>query len=123
MALSRFTAAVVLAAQVALATTASADCVLPKAPGAIPNGASASAAEMESARVALERYQKAVKDYLSCTEQEVKARIADLGNNVDAIRQVKLMADKRSKGLQDDLQTRADELNDQLRAFKLNNRE
>jgi hypothetical protein len=123
MTFRQFVTAVFFTAQMLAAGAASADCVLPKSPSATPNGASASAAEMEAARVSLERYQKAVKDYIACTDQEAKGRIAELGTNVEAIRQVKLMADKRSKGLQEELQTRADELNDQLRAFKLNNRE
>src|ERR1700749_3345070 len=115
MTLREFLGVALFTAQIVATGTASADCVLPKSPGATPNGASASAAEMEAARVSLERYQKAVKDYIGCTDQEAKSRIAELGTNVEAIRQVKLMADKRSKGLQEELQTRADELNDQLR--------
>lgn len=122
MSLMRLTATTILTALLAVAT-ASAECVLPKAPGAIPNGTSATSAQMDAARLALERYQKAIKDYLVCKEQETKIRIAELGTKVDAIRQVKLMEEKRSTGLQEELQRRADEFDDQLRAYKLINRE
>src|SRR5712671_2237658 len=120
MTLTRFGVALFLIAQVAIATTAFADCAHPKSPAATPNGGSATAAEMETARVALERYQQAAQDYLKCADQEANARIAELGTNVDMIRQVKLLANKRSKEIEDELQTRADDLNDQLRLFKLN---
>jgi hypothetical protein len=123
MTLSRFVVATILLAHVALATAAVADCVLPKAPPATPSGASATAAQMEAARVALERYQKGIKDYLGCKEQDTKVRIAGLGTNVEAIRQIKMLEEKRTKGLQDEIQTRADEFDEQLRAYKLVNRE
>ncbi len=123
MTFTKFAISIGLAAQIVLATTAFADCVLPKPPSPVPNGESASAADMETARLTLERYQKAAKDYLACTDQDVKARIAKMGDNVDMIRQVKLMADKRNRGIEEDIQARADEFNDQLRLYKLTNRE
>ena len=115
--------AIFFSAQIVGITPALADCPHPKPPGAVPNGSTASASDMEAAKAALERFQKAAKEYLKCSEQEANARIAEFGSNVEGIRQVKLLASKRSKEIEDDLQARADELNDQLRAFKLINRE
>jgi hypothetical protein len=112
-----------LALQVAVATQAFADCALPKAPTDVADGGAASKAEMDAAKAALDTYKKDATAYLACIEQDTKARVAEAGDKVDMIRQVKLMAEKRSTSIQEELQKHSDSYNDQLRAWKLVNRE
>jgi hypothetical protein len=112
-----------IAAHLTLVSSAFADCALPKPPTDVADGGSASKAEMDGAKTALETYKKAATAYLACIEQETKTRIAEAGDKVDMIRQVKLMAEKRSTSIQEELQKHSDAYNDQLRAWKLVNRE
>jgi hypothetical protein len=112
-----------LVLQVMVVTHAFADCALPKAPVDVADGGAASKAEMEAAKAALDAYKKNATAYLACIEQDTKTRVAEAGDKVDMIRQVKLMTEKRSSSIQEELQKHADLYNDQLRAWKLVNRE
>jgi hypothetical protein len=123
MTLTRIAFFLGLALQLGVATSALADCAVAKAPGKVPDGSSASIDEMNAAKSALDKYQNAVKEQLACLETETKAKIAELGSSVDSIRQVKLMAEKRSTVVQEELQARADEFTEQMRAWKLTNRQ
>jgi len=78
---------------------------------------------MNTAKTALEAFEKAVKQFQSCVETDTKAKIAALGANADAIRQVKLMTEKRVTVFNDELQKRADAYTEQMSAWKLTNRQ
>jgi hypothetical protein len=119
----RFKAACVIAAQLLATTPSWANCVVPKTPGAVPDGSSASIDEMNSAKSALEKYQSAVKEYLACVDGETKAKIAALGSNAESIRQLKLLSEKRVLVIQDELQKQADSYTEQMRSWKLTNRQ
>ena len=106
-----------------LAAPAIADCAVPKAPAAMPDGSAASAEEMSAAKSALDAFEKSVHQFQACVEGESKTKIAALGANVDAIRQVKLMSEKRVTTFNDELQKHADAYTEQMRAWKLANRQ
>jgi len=104
-------------------TAAYADCAVPKRPGAVPDGSSASADEMNTAKAALDNFEKAVNQFQTCVETETKTKEAALGKNVTAIKQLRTMAEKRITVFNDELQKQADSYTEQMRSWKLTNRQ
>jgi hypothetical protein len=98
--------------------SAMAECVYPKTPTSAPNGNTATEAEMLAGKDAFMAYQKDVTSYLECLDSEANARVAEAGDNADKVKQIKEMATKRHNAAIDELQARADEFNQQLRAYK-----
>lgn len=107
----KFTVALVLAAS---SFAAHADCAYPKAPAAIPNGATASEQEMLGAMHAFKAYDADVKSFGACLEQETKEKAAGTAQ----LMQLKTMQTKKLNAAVDELQSRAKEFNEQVRAFK-----
>jgi len=100
-----------------------ADCAVPKKPGPVPDGSSASAEEMNTAKTALENFEKTVKQFQTCVEADTKTKAAALGKNVDAIKQLRTMSEKRVHVFNDELQKQADSYTEQMSAWKLTNRQ
>ena len=123
MTLTRTAVALAVAIQFATIATAYADCAVPKKPASVPDGSSASAEEMNAAKAALETFEKAVKQFQSCVETDTKTKAAALGQNVDAIKQLRSMAEKRMTVFNDELQKQADSYTEQMSAWKLTNRQ
>ncbi len=123
MRFSRIAYLLPLAAQLIIAAPAFADCAVPKSPGAVLDGSSATAEEMAAAKAQLEGYRKNVTEYLACTEREAATRIAAAGSNAELIIHIKLLKEKRTALIQAELVARADEFNDQMRNWKLVNRQ
>jgi len=101
----------------ALATGAlsvQADCVYPKAPAAIPNGATASEGDMVAAMQAFKTYDADVKAFGSCLEQETKEKSAGTAQ----LMQLKTMQTKKLNAAVEELQSKAKEFNEQVRLFK-----
>jgi hypothetical protein len=101
---------------------AHADCVYPKTPTAAPNGSTATEPEMLAGREALMKYQAEVNTYLACLEKEAQESIAKAGDDTAQIEQIKSMTAKKHNAAIDELSVRADEFNQQLRAFKNKNK-
>jgi hypothetical protein len=91
-----------------------ADCVYPKAPAAIPNGSTASESEMVSAMQAFKAYDADVNAYGACLEEETKAKAAGSAQ----LMQLKTMQTKKLNAAVAELQVKAKEFNDQVKAFK-----
>jgi hypothetical protein len=89
------------------AAAAQADCSLPAAPSKIPDGSSASDAEMLTAMQTLKTYDSDVTAYLKCLEFESRQ------NRLSQDEQV-----KRHNSAVDRLQTIAAKFNEQVRVFK-----
>jgi hypothetical protein len=104
-------------------TAAYADCTVPKKPGAVPDGSSASAEAMNAAKTGLDNFEKAVKQFQTCVEAETKSKEATLGKDVGAIKQLRTMAEKRVHVFSDELQKQADSYTEQMSAWKLTNRQ
>ena len=116
---SRMTAmAAALAAGLALAAPAFADCAYPKAPESAPNGSTATEAEMIAGMQAFKKYDADITAYLKCLDEEANARILEAGDNADQVKQIKAMTAKKHNAAIDELQARADEFNTQLKAYK-----
>lgn len=106
-----------LAAALALASlslSAHADCAYPKAPASIPNGATATEAEMIGAMNAFKAYDAEVKAFGSCLDDETKAKAAGSAQ----LMQLKTMQSKKLNAAVEELQSKAKEFNEQVRVFK-----
>jgi hypothetical protein len=123
MTTNRTALALVVAMQFANMVAAHADCPVPKKPVSVPDGSSASADEMNTAKTALENFEKAVKQFQTCVEADTKTKAAALGKNVDAIKQLRSMAEKRVTVFNDELQKQADSYTEQMSTWKLTNRQ
>ncbi len=116
------TLAIALLASATLAAPAMAECVYPKTPTTAPNGTTATETEMIAGKQAFDVYQKDVNAYLACLDNEANARVTEAGDNADLVKQIKVMAAKKHNAAIDELQARADEFNQQLRAYKNKNK-
>jgi hypothetical protein len=91
-----------------------ADCTAPDNNVVIPNGSTATRDEMLAAQKALKAYNDAVKDFGTCLQQEVDAKIA-AGGNKDKLNAAYA---KRNDTEVDKVQALADRWKVQLAAFK-----
>lgn len=107
-----------LVAGLALAAPAYAECVYPKAPESAPNGNTATEAEMVSAMRTYKQYDADVTAYLKCLDDEANARILEAGDNADVVKRIKSVTATKHNAAIDELQSRADDFNTQLKAFK-----
>jgi len=98
----------------ALSLSAHADCAYPKAPASIPNGSTASEQEMLGAMQAFKTYDAEVKSFGACLDQETKEKSAGTAQ----LMQLKTMQSKKLNAAVDELQAKAKEFNEQVRAFK-----
>jgi hypothetical protein len=101
-----------------LALTASfsahADCAFPKAPGAVPDGKTATEQEMVAAMAAFKAYNEEVNAFGQCLEQETKDKAAGTAQ----LMQLKTMQTKKLNAAVDELQAKAKQFNEQVRIFK-----
>jgi hypothetical protein len=105
------------------ATVASADCVYPQAPQALPNGAKATKDEMLAAQAQVKEYSAAVQEkYLPCLEKEKADYTAALDNMDPEYTAKKTAIDdvhaKKHNAALDELQAVAARWSDELKAFK-----
>jgi opacity protein-like surface antigen len=112
------TAAVLAAA--ALASAAHADCSYPQAPSQIPDGNSATLAQMLSAQKAVQVYNQQMTAYLSCIELERDSRVAQAGDKLSKEQKQELEAIEVQKhnAAVDQLHSVADQFNTQVKIFK-----
>jgi hypothetical protein len=96
------------------AATAQAECAFPKAPDTIPDGRTATEAEMIAAMQAFKAYNDAVTAYGACLEEETKSKAAGTAQ----LMQLKTMQAKKHNAAIDELQTKAKLFNEQVRVFK-----
>lgn len=96
--------------------SAQADCAYPKAPSTIPNGSTASEAEMASAAAAFKQYNADVTAYLACLQDETTAKSA--GVSAGQVMQIKSMQSKKHNSAVDELESSVAKFNEQVRAFK-----
>jgi hypothetical protein len=96
---------------------AQADCSFPKAPAAIPNGATASEPEMVAAMKAFKTYNDEVTAYGQCLEGETQSRVKD-GMSPIALREFKIIQTKKNNTAVEDLKSKVKEFNEQVHVFK-----
>jgi hypothetical protein len=103
----------------AFAVSAQADCAFPAAPDTIPDGKTASEAEMVAAMKAFKDYDGQVNAYVSCLDQETKTKSE--GAAASQIMQIKSMQSKKQNAAVGELQAKAAKFNEQVRVFKSRN--
>ena len=115
---SLLTAVVIAAA--ALAPAAHADCSYPPAPSQLPDGNTATLAQMLSAQKAVQAYNEEMNAYLSCIQLERDSRVAQAGDKLTKQQKQELEAIEVQKhnAAVDQLQAVADQFNSQVKIFK-----
>ena len=98
----------------AFAATAHAECTFPKPPDSIPDGKTASEAEMVAAMNAFKAYNEAVNAFGACLDEETKTKAAGTAQ----LMQLKTMQTKKHNAALDELQAKAKLFNEQVRVFK-----
>jgi len=93
---------------------AHADCSYPKAPAAMPDGKTASEAEMIEAMKAFKAYNEEVTAFGTCLDVETKNKAAGTAQ----LMQLKTLQMKKHNAAVDELQQKAKVFNEQVRLFK-----
>lgn len=93
---------------------AHADCTFPKSPAAIPDGKTASEADMLEAMKAFKSYNEEVSAFGSCLDQETKTKAAGTAQ----LMQLKTLQMKKHNAAVEELQSKAKLFNEQVRLFK-----
>jgi len=117
---SRIIAGLMLAGLLSVGTAANAECIYPKAPSDMPNGATATEQEMVAGMKAVKEYNAQVTAYLSCLDMKMETDIAAAGTDApaDTIAQIKAINAKRHNAAVDELEAHAARFNEQVKAFK-----
>ncbi|MHB8813243.1 MAG: hypothetical protein ACYDAE_08235 [Steroidobacteraceae bacterium] len=112
-------AAVAIAATV-LAPAAYADCTYPQAPTHIPDGNTATMAEMLAGQKAVQAYNEEMTAYLSCIKLERDSRVAQAGDKLTKQQKQELEAIEiqKNNAAVDQLHAVADQFNAQVKIFK-----
>lgn len=98
------------------AAGAQAECAFPKAPASIPDGKTASADDMKSAVAEFKAYNDAVSAFGACLDDETKSKASGMADS--QVRQLKTIQMKKYNSAVDELQSKAEKFNEQVRAFK-----
>jgi hypothetical protein len=67
---------------------------------------------------AFKQYNADITAYVKCLDDEANARIVEAGDNADVVKRIKSVTTTRHNAAIDELQSRADDFNAQLKAFK-----
>jgi hypothetical protein len=99
---------------------AAAECVYPKAPANMPDGATASEEQMVAGMKAVKEYNAQVSAYLSCLEMEMNARVEAAGPEApaDQVAQIKAIHTKRHNAAVEELEAHAARFNEQVKTYK-----
>lgn len=98
----------------ALSFSAHADCAFPKAPASVPDGKTASEAEMIAAMQTFKAYNEEVNAFGACLEEETRSKAAGTAQ----LMQLKTMQAKKHNTAVGELQEKARQFNEQVRIFK-----
>jgi hypothetical protein len=101
-----------------LAGAAHAECVYPKSPTNLPDGATATQDEMVAGMKAVKEYNENVNTYLTCLETEQNTRIEAAGDDAQAVEQIKAIHTKRHNAAVEELEASAAQFNEQVKVFK-----
>ncbi|MGH8177482.1 MAG: hypothetical protein ACREV5_14575 [Steroidobacter sp.] len=101
-------------ASLAWSFTAQAECAFPKAPAAIPDGKTASEADMIAAMQAFKAYNEEVTAFGDCLQEETRSKAAGTAQ----LMQLKTMQAKKHNAAVAELQDKARKFNEQVRIYK-----
>src|SRR5262245_33548503 len=88
---------------------AQAECTYPPAPAKLPDGKTATEAEMVAGMQAVKSYDKAVNEYLTCLDSEKQATLDSMGPDApkEQIQQVNAIHSKKYNAAVQELEQRA----------------
>ncbi|HEY6644215.1 hypothetical protein [Povalibacter sp.] len=96
------------------AASARAECTFPRAPASIPDGNTASEQEMVAAMNAFKAYNEEVTAFGTCLDDEIDSKSPGSAQ----LMQMKTMKTKKLNAAIAELETKARQFNEQVRAFK-----
>ena len=96
------------------AYSAHADCPFPKAPSTIPDGKTATEAQMMAGMATFKAYNEAVNEFAKCLEEETKNKVA----GTPQLMQLKAMQNKKLNTAMEELRANAKLFNEEVRIFK-----
>ena len=97
---------------------AHAECPYPKAPALMPDGKTASEADMIEAMKAFKAYNEEVTAFGSCLDEETRNKAAGPDAPAEQIEQIKAIHNKRHNAAVDELEQTASRFNEQVKTFK-----
>jgi hypothetical protein len=99
---------------------AHAECIYPPAPAKLPDGKTATREEMLAGMQAVKDYDKAVNEYLACLDNEKQAALNAVGPDAPKaqIQQIHAIHNKKYNAAVQELEQRAANFNEQVRAYK-----
>jgi hypothetical protein len=103
-----------------LAPAAYADCTYPQTPSHLPDGNTATLAEMLAAQKVVAGYNEQMTAYLSCIKLERDSRVAQAGDKLSKQQKQELEAIEvqKNNAAVDQLHSVADQFNAQVKIFK-----
>lgn len=99
-----------------LGANAYAECSYPKGLDSIPDGSTASEAEMKAAMDAFKSYNDAVNAYGACLDEETNSKQSTMA--AAQIRQMKTIQSKKYNSAVEELKAKAEKFNSQVRVYK-----
>lgn len=97
---------------------AQAACIYPRAPEHLPDGKTASYEEMIQAKQDVEKFNEDINSYNACLDMAMKALDESGLYEPARLEELRLMQAKKNNAAVDEVQSVADQFNEQLRAFK-----
>jgi len=93
-------------------------CTYPKAPSAIPDGATATLADMVAAQKSVKEFDQEINEYTKCIKLEEDAQLKGDKLTDDQKKAIQAQQAMKNNAAVDADQTLADRLNEQIRIFK-----
>jgi hypothetical protein len=97
---------------------ANATCIYPRAPQRVPDGKTASYDEMVAAQKAVQQFNEDITAYNACLDLEMSAYVQSGTYDENRLNELRLVQAKKNNAAVDEVQTVADQFNEQLRIFK-----
>jgi hypothetical protein len=103
------------------AGTVLADCATPKGPDVIPDGKTAAKEEMLAAMTAFKQYNTDVDAFAECLKAETTEKVKDGSIAAGQVMQFKSMQNRKDTTAKEELKTKVDKFNEQVRLYKARN--
>lgn len=97
---------------------AHATCIYPRAPERVPDGNTATYDEMVAAQKAVQQFNEDITAYNSCLDLEMSALVQSGSYDENRLNELRAMQAKKNNAAVDEVQSVADQFNEQLRIFK-----
>lgn len=96
---------------------AHATCIYPRAPQRVPDGKTASYEEMAAAQKAVQQFNEDITAYNACLDMEMNAYVQSGTYDENRLNELRLVQAKKNNAAVDEVQSVADQFNEQLRIF------